>query len=149
MPRHRFARFTLWIMAALVAALMAFGPTAAAAHPDHEHRRHVATVEAPSIATSFDTGMVAFSSSPVKAKALSSSIFNARFSAPTESRDEHGSCGGACCSGSGCCASACLTSHARLLPGQIAMAIRQPMPQGRAPNGVDPVALLRPPRLFT
>jgi len=148
MPHPRLARFTLWIVAALAAAVAAFGPTAAAAHPGHEHRSHVATAAAPSVVTSSDTEMVAFSSRPMEAQALSKSMVDARFSAPTESRDEHGACGGACCSGSGCCSSACLAAPVRLIPAPIAMTMRRPMPQGRAPVGVNPAAFLRPPRLF-
>jgi hypothetical protein len=30
----------------------------------------------------------------------------------------------------------------------VGLAVRQPMLEARAPDGVDPVSLLRPPRLF-
>ena len=148
MPHIWLARFTLWIMAALVAAVTAFGPTSAAAHPGHELHRHTATANI--VAVSFDAATALVVASPVKTKASGKPMDGARFAAPAEqSREDHGNCGGACCSGSGCCSSACLTSPFRPITAPAGRTMRQPIPEGRAPDGVDPVAHLRPPRLLT
>jgi hypothetical protein len=149
MPHHRLARFTLWIMAALVAAVMAFGPTAASAHPGHEHRQH-AVFAASAIAPAFlKDATPAVSGESLKAPATFRPTAAGLIAAPAEQgQDEHGGCGGVCCSGSSCCSTACLTAPARSIPAPVGMIERQPMPQGRAPDGVEPVALLRPPRLF-
>jgi len=136
MPHLRLARFTLWIMAVLVAAVMAFGPTAAAAHPGHEHHRHVMSSASPVSPSS-------------EATANSRLTVSATFASPAEQQqDEHSGCGGVCCSGSSCCAPACLTPPVRMILIPVGLAVRQPMLEARAPDGVDPVSLLRPPRLF-
>jgi hypothetical protein len=149
MPHHRLARLTLWIMAALVAAAMAFAPTAAAAHPGHEHRHHataIVSTNSPILMSDAATVDVGASS---KATALSNSTAAQLVaSSAGHDLDPHGVCGVACCSGSGCCSSACLTSPMRSIPAPSGIAARQTMPQGRAPDGVDPVALLRPPIPF-
>jgi hypothetical protein len=148
MPHHRLARFTLWIMAALVAAVMAFGPTAAAAHPGHEHHHH-AVVSASTVAPAYLNGATATVSGASFKATTTSKLAAAMIASPAEQdQDEHSGCGGVCCSGSGCCSSACLTSPVRMIPIQVGLAVRKPMPEGRAPDGVNPVSLLRPPRLF-
>lgn len=154
MPHLRLVRITLWIMAALVAAVMAFGPTTAAAHPGHEQRHHVAVAEARASAVSFDRQSAAIPASPAKVAAPSTmsaqgaSTRAVFFSVPADSHDENGACNGACCSGSGCCCSACLAAAHRALVAPVGLALRQPRPQGRTPDGADPVAHLRPPTLF-
>ena len=149
MPHLWLARFTLWIMAALVAVVMAFGPTAAAAHPGHEHHHHAASAASPVSPAFFKDATATVSGASLKATATSTLTAAAMIASPAEQdQDEHSGCGGVCCSGSGCCSSACLTAPVRMIPIPVGLAVRQPMPQGRAPDGVDPVSLLRPPRLF-
>jgi hypothetical protein len=146
MPHLRLARFTLWIMAALVAAVMAFGPTAAAAHPGHEHHRHAMSSASPVSPALLDPAATVSGTSS-KATANSRLTVSATIASPAEQeQEEHSGC--VCCSGSGCCSPACLAPPVRMIPIPGGLAVRQSMPEGRAPDGVDPIALLRPPRLF-
>ncbi len=147
MPHLRLARFTLWIMAALVAAMMAFGPTAAAAHPGHE--RHAVSSASPISPPLVEDAFATVSGTSLKATTNSSLLIAAMFASPAEQeQNEHSGCGGVCCSGSGCCSSAFLTPPVRMIPTPVGLAARLPMPEGREPDGVDPISLLRPPRLF-
>lgn len=147
MQQHRLAHIALWIMAALVVAVTAFGPTAATAHPSREHRRQVAIVAASGEAVTSDLAILLSPSSHDQDKIVSRAAQSTHFAA-SDTRDEHSICGDACCFGFGCCSSVLLTAPGCLTPARVGMAARLPLPRGLASDGVDPVAQLRPPRPF-
>jgi hypothetical protein len=141
-----FARITLWIMAALIGVVMALAATQAQAHAGHDLLDPAATASAPISIHAEGLPAPRVVSTLKEPSQPPSSAFTGVGALPQPSHDNHGSCD--CRWSCSCCSLACLTSASlgAVLPA--AFAAKLLFPQGRTFLGVNPAAILRPPRTF-
>jgi hypothetical protein len=140
-------RIMLWVMAALVAAVMGFGASEAQAHSGHEHGSHAATVSSPLIPTHYEdlAGRDAVHAAKLQPHAAFVTVA-AEGALPNFPRGPSDACG--CCAGSSCCSVICLTAISRQAVPHPVLAAKLALPSGLSPVGIDPSALLRPPRPY-
>jgi hypothetical protein len=139
-------RIMLWIMAALVAVVMGFGASEAEAHSGHEHAHHAATVSSPLIPTQIE---ILAGREAVHAAKLQPQLAPVVVAGEAALPNSHGpgdACG--CCTGASCCFVACLNAISHQVAPLPGLAATLPLPSGLSPAGIDPSALLRPPRPF-
>jgi hypothetical protein len=147
MSKLGITRIMLWVMAALVAVVMGFGASEAQAHSDHEHGHHATAVSSPLIPTQIEglVGREAVHAAKLQPHAAYV-VFAGEGAFPNSSHGPSDACN--CCTGSSCCSVVCLTaiSHQVVPPPVLTATLR--LPSGLSPVGIDPSALLRPPRPF-
>lgn len=144
MSKVGITRIMLWVMAALVAVVMGFGASEAQAHSGHEHGHRAATVSSPLIPSHFES-LAGREAVTAKLQPHPASVVVAAGAAlPNLSHGPSDACG--CCTGSSCCSVVCLTAISRQVVPPPVLTATLPLPSGLSPMGIDPSALLRPPR---
>lgn len=157
---RRTASFTLWLIAAVLAVMTAFGPTSAFAHAGHDHHGQMAAYGvAPAPAGDPRTASVAASGKASLSRSqllteMAKGAFGVATPASTVSAiaaTPHSSCDGACCNcgncGGGCCSAACIVAEGPRLP-PVDLVAKPPLPDHAAVNGASPSSLLEPPNAF-
>ena len=146
MSKLGITRIMLWVMAALVAVVMGVGASEAQAHSGHEPGHHAATVSSPLILTPIE-GLARYSAAhAAKLQPRPIPVVVAVGGALPSSHGPSDVCG--CCMGSSCCSPVCLHAISPQLAPASRLAGTVPLPSGLSAVGIDPAALLRPPRAF-
>ncbi|WP_374545431.1 hypothetical protein [Rhodoblastus sp.] len=139
-------RIVLWVMAALVAVVMGFGASEAQAHSGHEHGHHAAAISSSLIPTHLEGLAGREAVHAAKLRPQPAPIVVATESGLPNSHGSSDACG--CCAGPSCCSVVCLNAISHQVVPPPALATTLALPSGLSPVGIDPSALLRPPRPF-
>jgi hypothetical protein len=145
MAKQVFIRFTLWIVATLVVAVVGLGVSGAQAHPCDEHSQRAAiSVSAP---RSFEKTAIPQAAPSIKSQPRHQFASNPGAGAfPRPCLGDSRACD--CCAGAGCGSVVFLSAVPHPFKRADADFTRLSIPRGRSPSGIDPASLLRPPKTF-
>jgi hypothetical protein len=146
MARLRWGRLAFWVMAALVAAMMALGPSTAEAHPVHDDPHPASETFVTTAAASYIGAIDLASVSSATEKARSETVVLASIAMGADLCRDERDARGCCLTDSCCCPSACLVSLGPQDNPPEEYFVTLFARSGGFPRGVDPASLLRPPQ---